>query len=63
MFLGFRSVTYNNLVVIYKTMTYIALKVARFSSKKESSMVKNLDKTSKKIRILKYRSKKLKRSP
>jgi len=61
MFLGFRSVTYNNIVVIYKTMTYIALKVARFSSKK--SMVKNLNKTTKRIRILKYRSKKLKRSP
>lgn len=62
MFLELRSGTCNILVilVIQRSMTYIALKVARFSSKKESSMVKNLNRTSKKERILKYRSRKLK---
>lgn len=41
-------------------MTYIALKVARFSNKKESSMVKNLQMTCKKIRIFKDKGRKQK---
>lgn len=50
MFSEFRRSGTDNILVIHRTMTYIALKVARFSSKKESSMVKNLDRTSKKVK-------------